>query len=343
MHDTIKMEAFPDCIICGIHGEGIYNGLVDNFCGVKGEFSISRCPKCGLLWLNPRPSADDVDKCYGSNYFTHEGDFNYKRGPLAPLKDAVRGAILCGKYGYRHLHKKHVLCRAGKLLSKIPAVASKATYGMESLFPFFKTSGFIVDIGCGSGEYLEIMQRLGWSVLGVEPDLIAAGVAEKNGIPVFKGTLKEAGLEASSADQIVMRHVIEHVPDPLDTINECFRILKKGGRLIIRTPNAGSLSHEVFKRNCLILEAPRHMFVFSPKTARRIFEKSPFKEFSVTTSAKTAECIYDHSVLISKANGTLDMKNKTPQKGRFWFALKESFLCRCGQERGEEIEIIAVK
>lgn len=342
--DMIRWEDFPKCIFCGTEGKEVYHGLKDRSFNVEGKFNIKRCFSCGLMWLDPRPMAEDIHKCY-ENYFDHhvnETGSGTRGGLPALLKSFLRENVFCGHYGCRHLHKNHVFCKLGHLLAGTPILGSKIIYDLGARFPHFRPGGFIIDVGCGGGEYLKIMQGIGYNVLGVEPHPAAAGILENKGIPVLKGAFQDVGIKDSTADQITMHQVLEHMQDPIFAIEKCFRILKDGGSLITHMPNVDSLGHRVFTEDWFPLDPPRHMFVFSPKSVSILFSKSYFKKFRITTSSKNAKYIYDHSVLIEK-NGKTNMGGVASQKGWRNFALKESLLCRAGRNCGEEIEIVAVK
>ena len=348
MH-ALRMESFPYCVLCGDRGEQIYRDLPDRLFGVPGQFNFSHCDTCKLIWLNPRPVLEDIPKCY-ENYCTHanieEGTFGSHVRLLASLRDEVRLAILCGYYGYHHLHESHVLCRFGPILAKIPFLKYRAVYDdLRERFPHYcgEQNALLVDVGCGRGDYLKRMQDLGWHVLGIEPDIVSATLAERKGIRVFKGTLEAAKLPEGTADQITMQHVIEHLPDPFTTINECFRILKKGGRLVIYTPNNESLGYRIFRESWLALDPPRHLFVFSSKCMALLLEKSSFKKYDINTVSVSARKIYDSSLLIYRVKKIDGNEPVRPQKGRTLFALKEALLSYVGRPSGEEIEAIAYK
>lgn len=340
----INMENFPRCIFCGTEGKETYRGLEDRVFDIGGRFNLKRCLSCGLIWFDPRPRAEDIHKCY-KNYFAsfiNETSSNFGSGPAASLKNFLRENVFCGHYGFRHLHKDHVFCRLGHFVAGIPVLGSKIIYDLGERFPHFKADGLIIDVGCGGGEYLKIMQGIGWNILGVEQDPIAAGILENKGIPILKGTFQDVSIKDSTADQITMYHVMEHMQDPVSAIEKCFRILKDGGKLIVNMPNADSLGHEVFAEHWFPLDPPRHMFIFSPKSVSILFSKSPFKKFRITTLSRTAKYIYDRSVLIRK-NGRSVLGHITSQKGWRKFAVKESLLCRLGRNCGEEIQIVAIK
>ena len=343
---SIRTKSFPHCIICGSSGGILYKDLPDRFSIVDGRFDLKICPSCRLIWLDPRPIAEDIGKCYK---YSEEEAFpktrhDLKTQILQTLKRVIRASILCGHFGYRHVHKHHILCKAGTLIAGIPVLGSAATWNMGESLPHYKKMGqrsLIIDIGGGLGEYTEFMQYLGWMVLAVETDPIAANILKRKAIPVFNGTFQELKMSDSSADMITMHHVIEHIPDPVSLIRECFRVLRPGGRLVMSMPNANSLTHKLFGSNCFHLDPPRHLFSFSPETIRRILEKTEFRISIIRTLSRRALSFYSSSMVILKEGKIY--KNYKPQKGRKWFSAKEVLLCRLGKDCGEEIEVVATK
>ncbi len=340
-------ESLLHCIVCETQGEWLYKGLKDTRFGRDGDFNLRRCPQCGLLWQDPRHEWREIldfhDDLFVSD-ISQADQSEQEKNPLALLKEAVRENILCGYYGYRHLHKDHSFCFLGKLLGFVPILRTKSTRDFEGLFPRFKKrSGcLVVDVGCGEGAYLEFMRKMGWDVFGIEPHPKAVHILKQKGIPVFQGVLKEAKLKDESADLVTLKHVLEHVPDPLATINECFRILKKGGSLVIHTPNAESLGVKIFGKNCFHLDQPRHLYIFSRRSMRLLFEKTEFRKFYIRTLLKTAKNVYNGSTIVA-TKGRFDPKARTSRIGRLLFYLREAALMFFGMGCGEEIEAVAVK
>jgi len=344
----IISEKFPRCIICKETGDLLYESLEDRLLGgIDGKFNLRRCLSCGLLWLDPQPKAGQISELYANFYMANEiimDPLIYQRRLFASLRDILRESIICGYYGYRHIHAKHLLCRFATLLAKNPILRSRAIYGLDEFFPFYKNNpnALIVDIGCGKGDYLEMMQHMGWKVLGIEPYSVIAGITENKGIPIFKGTLSEARLPDSFADQVTMNHVIEHLHDPISELKECLRILKPAGRLVIRTPNTDSLGHRIFNKHWLALEVPRHLYLFSFNSLYKILKGLPSRNFYLKTLTSRSKICYDKSMIISKL-GKIDLKKVKPQWGRYWFALKESVSCYFDRKLGEEIEAVVIK
>jgi len=347
--NIIRMEAHPDCILCSCRGQEIYQELPDRLFGVPGTFNIRQCPSCRLLWLDPRPEDEDLPKCY-STYYTHQDPSSEgvtpRRRPFSAWRDTLRKAILCGYFGYRHLHPVHDLwCESGTLLAKIPFLRYRAVYDdLRERFPRWieREDRLIIDVGCGRGDYLRRMKELGWNVLGIEPDRDAAELAKKKGVDVITGTLQQAGLPDGIADQVTLQHSIEHFPDPIAAIQECYRLLRGGGRVVIYTPNGESLGHRTFKSSWLPLDPPRHLFLFSTSSMELFLEKTPFRKHRIKTVPASAANIYDSSLLIQK-EGSINPASVTHQKGRRLFSWKELFLCLFGVPRGEELEVILYK
>lgn len=347
--DAVRMEAFPLCILCGAQGEPLYRDLTDRLFGVPGFFQVKQCIGCRLVWLDPRPIPEDLSKCY-EKYYTHSEippeEKEPPHRPFTSVRDALRVAVLCGYFGYRHLHDRHILCRIGPLMAKIPFLRYRAVYDdLRERFPHYhkRPDNLLIDIGCGRGDYLKRMKDLGWNVLGIEPDPVSAALAKKRGIPVVNGTLEEARLPEGAADQITMQHVIEHLSDPTAAIHECFRLLRKGGRLVINTPNNESLGHRIFGTSWLHLDPPRHLFIFSPRSVAFLLQKSSFQNMSIHTVSVSAAKIFDHSLIISKQSKIDGNMPVLPQRGRTTFAAKETLLCRLGMPYGEEVKAIAFR
>jgi SAM-dependent methyltransferase len=326
---------------------GVYTGLRDCVFNVAGSFAFMRCPHCGLLWLNPRPIVEDIPKCY-EEYLTHatvsQNDVGTPKRKFAAIREFLRTTVLCGYYGYRHIHRKHTWCFSGPLIAALPAMKSRATHDMGERFPHYSTDpeALFLDVGCGQGWMLSRMKELGWKVFGVETDPVAAEIAKQRGLPVHVGSLESACLPAASADHIILSHVIEHLPDPLGTIKECLRILKPGGKLVVYTPNAGSLGLKIFGRNLYSIDTPRHFFMFSSGALSALMRQGGFNKIRSKTSPVYARKVYSNSRRLAK-HGRLDTSVFAHQRGSILFGSVEVLLCAAGIPLGEEIVMTALK
>jgi 2-polyprenyl-3-methyl-5-hydroxy-6-metoxy-1,4-benzoquinol methylase len=95
----------------------------------------------------------------------------------------------------------------------------------------------VLDVGCGIGMFLEQFKNLGARVFGVDVDTEKINIAKKNFKTVYVSKAEKLPFQKNIFDLILLHEVIEHVDDDKQTIQECFRVLKKGGKLIIFAPN----------------------------------------------------------------------------------------------------------
>jgi 2-polyprenyl-3-methyl-5-hydroxy-6-metoxy-1,4-benzoquinol methylase len=250
--------------------------------------------------------------------------------------------ILNAAYGYKNDRVNKTLGWLASRLGPLRDIAGGAVMWLNGSRP-----GKLLDVGCGNGRFLDRMRELGWEVVGVEPDGEAAKIAqERFGFSVHEGTLEEVAFPDDTFDAITMSHVVEHLPDPINTLRECQRILKKSGRLVMTTPNIESLGHRLYREAWRGLEVPRHLFLFSPPTLRACVERSELQVLELWTTARSARWMWAASRLIRR-NGTLPGGSPKKQSlrlrlGGLAFQALEHGLCMV-RDTGEEIVIMASK
>lgn len=148
----------------------------------------------------------------------------------------------------------------------------------------------VLEVGAASGEFLHVLEILGYDVTGVELSARAAKHAERlYNIPVRIGTLKDAVYDDEQFDAVVLYHVLEHLEDPLSELREIHRILKPGGIILIEVPHPTSLDARVstkLMRN--ILDFPHHLFIFPPRTLTRALTEMKFEVVHTETSVSFA-------------------------------------------------------
>ncbi len=145
----------------------------------------------------------------------------------------------------------------------------------------------VLDIGCGFCETLGYHRARGCDVYGVDTDENIRRVAEKYGYNVQIGKFDTNMYEQNFFDYITMDQVLEHVVDPLETMQGIARILKKGGRLIVSTPNADGWGVKIFKRRWINWHVPYHLHHFSVLSLKIAAEKSELnveKACTITSS-----------------------------------------------------------
>ncbi|MFH1591766.1 MAG: class I SAM-dependent methyltransferase, partial [Candidatus Woesearchaeota archaeon] len=209
----------------------------------QGMFSVVRCRDCGLVYMNPRLTKESMAQFYPATYYK-----------LEKSESSYLSSILKDK------------CNIKEMI--------RSCHKIERL----KEKGKILDVGCGRGDFLNYMRARGWETYGVESTEIAARhCREVQGLNVFYGELLEANFHANHFDVVRLGHVLEHVQNPREILQEINRILKPEGLLVISVPNIDSYEAKIFRENWYMLDLPRHLYHFSLKTLKDILEKTKFQ------------------------------------------------------------------
>lgn len=285
------------------------------------------------------PLVEDLGKAY-ANYYTHGAKSDSGRpGLLKRIYRKMQSGYLAAKYGYKTEGGGGAWI-LGKCLYLLPL----RRRGLDGDVRFLNVlpGGRVLDVGCGSGEWLSFMRKLGWQAEGIDFDEKAVKAARQSGFEVGCGAVEQQHYPDERFDAVVLNHVIEHVPDPVATLKECRRILKKGGRLVLMTPNSSSLGHSVFKQDWRGLEPPRHLHVFSNQSMRALLEKSGFKKISV--HSHIADSVISDSLRLRKtSNGSGGAANYSPAFRTLLFNLAEWIIIKWNSAAADCVAAIAVK
>lgn len=136
------------------------------------------------------------------------------------------------------------------------------------------SGGKFLDVGCGLGFFLSGVEDK-FDKYGVEVSQYSYEYASKYG-KIHTGTLESANFADETFDAILMYHVIEHVEKPEEIIQEIFRILKKGGKLIIATPDFDCACARRFGENFRLLHDKTHISLFSSDSMHRFLRDFGF-------------------------------------------------------------------
>jgi 2-polyprenyl-3-methyl-5-hydroxy-6-metoxy-1,4-benzoquinol methylase len=135
----------------------------------------------------------------------------------------------------------------------------------------------VLDVGCGRGVILGPLADRGFAVSGFEISEAAARGADPRAAIRVAPRLAAAGYAASSFDQVVIWHVLEHMDDPRSALEEVHRILAPGGRLVVAVPNFSSLQARFAGAAWFHLDLPRHLFHFPLAALRRLLAETGFE------------------------------------------------------------------
>ncbi|MFM2207194.1 MAG: hypothetical protein RL213_1169 [Bacteroidota bacterium] len=235
------MENLLNCPVC--NGSSFKDRLTCKDHTVSGSsFTIQECLSCGFLFTNPRPSKTEIGPYYESkDYISHT---NAKAGLFNSIYQTIRNVAIRQK------------------IALIRTVTGKKNVDL-------------LDVGCGTGEFLAGCAKEGWNVMGIEPGDSARMQAKTNHQLRVE---EESYLEKSpeTFDVITLWHVLEHVHDLNARIIQLSGILRKDGVLIIAVPNYTSRDAKAYGENWAAWDVPRHLYHFSPDTIKKLFLKHGF-------------------------------------------------------------------
>jgi 2-polyprenyl-3-methyl-5-hydroxy-6-metoxy-1,4-benzoquinol methylase len=217
---------------CGVCGSGD-----PDFLFRKDGHDIVACRHCGLVYVGEDPAAIDFAALYGPSY--------YAGGSDAVFSDYV------GQQAARCAHARRKL------------------WWLRHVPPRIARSGRLLDVGCAAGFFLAEARRF-YEVQGVELSAWSSAYArDRLGLPVFTGTLQDAGLPADRFDVVTLWDVIEHVPGPVPLLAEAARVLRPGGRLVLTTGDWGSAYAQARREHWHLMTPPWHLTMFSRDTLAR--------------------------------------------------------------------------
>lgn len=282
---AIRSAPSPRCIACDGQGVELYDELSDYLAGTPGTWRMVRCARasCGMLWLDPKPLAADLIKAYAT-YHTHTRP--------------TRGAAALG------LSALNAACKLTNHLLELGSDLGRQRRRLRTMFIGDGPPGRLLEVGSGSGRFLDRMRRAGWQVQGTDFDpAVAQRVRDKYGLQIDVGDLVALQYPADAYDVVAMSQVIEHVHDPLALLEECRRVLRPGGRLVLSTPNAAGLAHRRYGKYWRGLEPPRHLHLFTPGALAACVHACGFEVQSLQTLSAESAGIYRASDEIRKAQG----------------------------------------
>jgi len=230
--------------VCNVCGSDDVKKLFSNkdYTVSNELFDILTCNNCAFTWtLNP-PNIEDIGKYYISEDYISHSD----------KKESIRDKIY-------HFARWFMLIRKCKLVNK-----------------FSKSSkGFMIDIGCGTGYFLNAMQQRGWKTLGFEPSADARAVAKFNfNLDVLSSS--ELLDFTSKVDVVTMWHVLEHIHDLSGYLNKINEVLNDNGLFVVAVPNISSYDANVYKSEWAALDAPRHLWHFNTNSISQLLDKYGF-------------------------------------------------------------------
>lgn len=166
------------------------------------------------------------------------------------------------------------------------------TLGLERIKEF-KSGGDVLDIGCSTGFFLDIMRKNGWGTTGVELGVTEAGICEKKGHKVYVEGLENVSFN-KKFDVVTLWDVFEHIKEPTKYLKAISRILKKTGIIFIQTPNSQSIAARIMHEKCNVFDGVEHVSLYCPETLMLVAKKANYKIKNITTVISEISVLNNH-------------------------------------------------
>lgn len=234
----MTLESVQSCPVCKSTHFNPFLTAQDYTVSQK-NFTIKKCCQCGLGITSPRPSAATIDSFYQSeNYISHSG------GSKTLLDRAyllARNFTLAWKY---------------RLVSQL-----------------YTTPARILDYGCGTGDFIFYLKTRGWNTIGVEP----SEIARNKGLQKQLDVRPKLELVSEKFEIITLWHVLEHVHEIHEVVEQLKSLLTGNGYLLIAVPNHLSFDAVHYQSYWAGYDVPRHLWHFSKFTMEQFLSEHQLK------------------------------------------------------------------
>lgn len=209
----------------------------------KDGFDYLQCPQCALVWVNPQLTDDAVSEIYAVGFKQKQG-----RHPVYPGKNRFHEAL-------------------------------------SFIAPYRKDGGRVLDVGTFTGHFLVAAREDGWQFPeGTEISQDSAQIArDEYDLTIHIGDLLSIGLAPNTYDAITLSDVIEHVSDPLATIQKAHDLLRSGGVLYMHTPHFNSIPRYIHGKKWNVF-FPWHRTIFTAKAMREMLESNGYRVKTLRTA-----------------------------------------------------------
>jgi 2-polyprenyl-3-methyl-5-hydroxy-6-metoxy-1,4-benzoquinol methylase len=240
------MEKLNICPVCSKDRFKAYLSCIDHTVSHE-TFQIVQCESCGFRFTNPRPEEKEIGRYYQSEEYISHSDTN--TGFINKLYQTVRN---------------YTIKRKVKLINKLTLKQESANKNL-------------LDIGCGTAEFIYACKVDGWNVTGIEPSEIARRNAEKKYGIIALEQEKLFELNEKKFNVITLWHVLEHVHQLEKTMEQIKTLLLDDGVLIVAVPNCDSWDAKKYGKHWAAWDLPRHLYHFTEKNIEALFGKLGFR------------------------------------------------------------------
>lgn len=243
----------------------------------KNIFKFCRCSKCDTLFINPRPTSEQL-----SEFYTNGQAVSFWSNYVFPATEKIR--------------IKNIFIPRAQLIAKLLRKHH------------VKYINSAVDVGAGYGTFLDVARRLKLAkkFIAIEPAGESAKKCEERGFEVIKNMVEDINIE-DRFDLVVNFELIEHLFDPKLFVQHCGKLLRKDGIFIVTTPNIAGFDLSVLGIISDNISGPTHLNYFNLSSLSHLLEKNGFEVLETLTPGEL-----DVDIVKNKMNSGKFDDNKLP-------------------------------
>ena len=246
-----------NCKICNNSENNKYHQAKEMMFGLGDYFDYMECKNCGCVQIINIPT--DMSKYYPKEYYSldinQEGTLSFKTYVINSINKYINNRL--NVYAFKN---KGLIDKI--LYKKYPYDSSQAMRSLHHI-KFKNKQASILDVGCGSGDLIKRMHKLGFKkVSGIDP-FLKEDVHYESGVSIYKEYITDVKGEF---DLIMFHHSFEHIPNPAETLSAVQKLMSPNGLCLIRIPVADSFAFKYYNTNWVEFDAPRHFFLHTTKS-----------------------------------------------------------------------------
>jgi SAM-dependent methyltransferase len=269
-----KTEQLSVCPNCGGKNLTVWCQGHDRLHRVNDQqFTYSLCRDCKLIFLSLRPVESEIKTFYPGNYEPYKATISSDN---SEYPTQARKQI-------EFFGKRNVLKLTRRLISLLNRTIDsihpeRLSHEIERFYTPTEAGLRLLDFGCGSDFFLNRARKLGWTTVGLD---FSDDVVQKICKSGHQGLLMSSDvwnkIEDESLDFVRMSHVLEHLYEPREVLENIKRKMKTGAVLHIILPNPVGVSAKIFRSRWLDLDCPRHISLYPPSELEKMLTEVDFQ------------------------------------------------------------------